>query len=133
MLPTTVYYFSLYQLGSPEGNIDTPGVMGSFLGMVLLGGVFCAIGIFASSITTNQIVSFILASFFCFLFYTGFDSTASLFSDGRVSLLIKQWGILYHYESLSKGLIDSRDLSYFLGVAGVLLVATKTVLSSRSW
>lgn len=133
LLPTVVYYFTLYSLGSPEGNIDSPGVLGSFVGIVLLGGVFCAIGIFASSVTSNQIISFIMAAFFCFIFYAGFDSAASLVSDGKLSLLIKQWGILYHYESLSKGVIDSRDLIYFLSITGVLLLSTKTVLSSRSW
>ncbi len=130
---TLIYYFVLSYLGNPEGNIDAPGVMGSYVGMILLGGVFCSIGILASSLTSNQIVSFIVAAFFCFIFYSGFDSVASLFNDGESSLLVKQFGIVYHYESISKGLIDSRDLVYFLGVGGILLLFTKVVLSSRSW
>lgn len=133
LLPTIIYYFALYQLGNPAGNIDTPGVIGSFIGMVLLGGVFCAAGILGSSLTTNQIVSFIIAAFFCFAMYTGFDASAGLFSDGETSLMIKQLGIQYHYESLSKGLIDSRDVVYFVSAAAMLLLCTKTVLSSRSW
>ncbi len=133
VFPTIVYYFTLYTLGSPQGNIDTPGVVGSFVGLILLGGVFCAIGIFASSITSNQIISFIGAAFSCFILYSGFDSAATLISDGGISLQMKQWGIMYHYESLSKGVIDSRDLIYFLSVAGMLLLSTKTILSSRSW
>jgi len=133
LAPTLIYYFALSYLGNPEGNIDTPGVMGSYIGMILLGGVFCSIGILASSLTSNQIVSFIVAAFFCFIFYSGFDSAASLFNDGESSLLVKQFGIVYHYESMSKGLIDSRDLVYFLGVGSVLLLFTKVVLSSRSW
>lgn len=133
LLPTIIYYFALYQLGNPAGNIDTPGVIGSFIGMVLLGGVFCAAGILGSSLTTNQIVSFIIAAFFCFAMYTGFDASAGLFSDGGTSLMIKQLGIQYHYESLSKGLIDSRDVVYFVSAAAMLLLCTKTVLSSRSW
>ncbi len=133
ILPTIIYYFTLYQLGSPAGNIDTPGVIGSFLGMVLLGGVFCSAGILASSITPNQIVSFIIAAFLCFALYTGFDSSASLFSDGQTSLMVKQLGIQYHYESLSKGLIDSRDVVYFMSVTAIMVLGTKTVLSSRSW
>ncbi len=133
LAPTLIYYFTLYSLGSPEGNIDTSGVMGSYMGMILLGGIFCSIGILASSLTSNQIVSFIMAAFLCFIFYSGFDSAASLFSDGESALLVKQFGIVYHYESMSKGLIDSRDLVYFLGVGGIMLLFTKVVLSSRSW
>ena len=133
LIPTLIYYFTLYSLGSPKGNIDTPGVMGSYIGMILLGGIFCSIGILASSLTSSQVVSFIIAAFLCFIFYSGFDSAASLFNDGETSLLVKQFGIVYHYEAMSKGLIDSRDLIYFLSVGGILLLFTKVVLSSRSW
>lgn len=133
LAPTVIYYFTLYQLGNPVGNIDTPGVVGSFVGMILLGGVFCSIGILASSATSNQIVSFIMAAFLCFTFYTGFDSASALFGSGEQVLFVKQLGILYHYESMSRGLIDSRDLIYFISLAGVMLLSAKTVLSSRSW
>lgn len=133
LAPTLIYYFTLYYIGNPKGNIDTPGVMGSYIGMILLGGVFCSIGILASSLTSNQIVSFIVSAFLCFIFYSGFNSAASLISDGESSLLVKQFGIVYHYESMSKGLIDSRDLVYFLGIGGIMLLFTKVVLSSRSW
>lgn len=130
LVPTVIYYFTIYQLGNPAGNLDTPGVIGSYIGMILLGGVFCSIGIFASSITPNQIVSFMVAAFLCFVFYMGFDSLAALFDQG---LLVKQLGILYHYESMSRGLIDSRDLIYFFSITGIMLLSAKIVLSSRSW
>jgi len=130
LLPTLVYYFSIVSLGSPVGNVDTPGVMGSYLGLALLGGVFCSIGIFASSITPNQIVAFILAAFFCFIFYSGLDSLSSFF--GSQALFIKQLGILYHYESISKGLIDSRDLIYFLSVISLMLLFTKIKVSQHN-
>lgn len=133
MVPTLLYYFTLYQLGNPEGNIDTPGVIGSYVGMILLGGVFCSIGIFASSLSANQIVSFILAAFLCIAFYSGFESASKLLDNPEMTLVVKQLGLLYHYESMSKGLIDSRDLVYFLSVGGISLLSTKTVLSSRSW
>ena len=133
LLPTLSYYFTLRYLGNPPGNIDTSGVIGSYIGIVLLGAVFCAIGILASTLVTNQIVAFMLAAFFCFIFYTGFESASVMVSDGGLALFIKQFGIQYHFESMSRGLIDSRDLIYFLGVAGVLLLSAKTVLSSRSW
>jgi len=131
LLPTLIYYFSISRLGNPVGNIDTPGVIGSYIGLSLLAFVFCAIGIFASSLTANQIVSFILAAFLCFIFYTGFDSLATLSSAS--ALMIKQFGILYHYEALSKGLVDSRDVIYFLSVAGLMLLGAKTVIGSRQW
>ena len=133
LLPTLIYYFSVYQLGNPVGNVDTPGVMGSFIGLIFLGACFCSIGIFSSAITTNQIISFIVAAFLCFLLYTGFDSLATLLSGGAQSLLMKQFGVLYHYESISKGLIDSRDLIYFLSIIGLMIISTKTVLGSRQW
>ncbi len=131
--PTIIYYFTLSHLANPQGNIDTAGITGSFIGMILLGGIFCSIGILASSITPNQIVAFIIAAFFCYIFYAGMDSAASLFVSGENSLLVRQVGIVYHYESLSKGLIDSRDLIYFFSLAFVMLLSTKTILSSRSW
>ncbi len=133
LLPTVVYYFTVYQLGNPTGNVDTSGVIGSYIGLVLLGAVFCAVGIVASTLVSNQIVAFLLAAFLCFLMYAGFESLAQLISNGQAALMVRQLGIRYHFESLSRGLIDSRDLVYFLGVAGVLLLSAKTVLSSRSW
>ncbi|UII27227.1 gliding motility-associated ABC transporter permease subunit GldF [Fulvivirga maritima] len=133
IVPTLVYYWSIYKLGSPEGNIDTAGVMGSYVGLVLLGAVFTAIGIFSSVISSNQIISFIVAVFFCFIVYSGFESIASINDWGQFSGMLEQLGILYHYDALSKGLIDSRDVIYFLSVIAVVLLATKLVLSSRKW
>lgn len=131
LAPSLIYYYSIYQLGNPIGNIDSAGVAGSYVGLMFLSIVFCAIGLLASSLTTNQIVSFILAAFLSFIFYTGFDSLSSL--GGNAALLVKQFGILYHYESLSRGVIDSRSVIYFVSLAGVILLGTKTVISSRQW
>jgi ABC-2 type transport system permease protein len=131
LLPSVIYYFSIYRLGNPVGNIDTAGVIGSYIGLSLLAFVFCAIGILASALTVNQIVSFILAAFLCFILYTGFDSLSTL--SGDAAFTMKQAGILYHYDALSKGLIDSRDVIYFLSVAGLMLLGAKTVLGSRQW
>jgi ABC-2 type transport system permease protein len=133
LLPTVIYYVSIYQLGNPVGNIDTPGVVGSYVGLILLGGVFCSIGIFASSITPNQIVSFIVAAFLCFIVYTGFDSIAMLDSFKDYALTIRQWGITYHYESISRGLLDSRDLIYFVSVSWLILFVTRIILAARTW
>jgi ABC-2 type transport system permease protein len=133
LLPTLVYYFSMVQLGSPQGNIDSAAVAGSYIGLLLLGGVFTAIGIFASSITDNQIIAFILAVFFCFIFYSGFSSLAQLSLWEGSAYLIGQLGIDFHYNALSKGLIDSRNLLYFLSVIALFLYLTFLVLSSRKW
>ena len=133
VVPSLIYYFSVSALGNPAGNIDTPGVIGSYIGLILLGGVFCSIGTFASSVTPNQIVSFILAAFLCYLLFAGFDSIASLGLFSGNSLAVKQLGLLFHYESLSKGLIDSRDLIYFFSVIIFMLLLTRTTLASRTW
>jgi ABC-2 type transport system permease protein len=133
LLPTVLYYFSISALGNPPGNIDTPGVVGSYVGLILLSAIFCSIGILASSITPNQIVAFILSAFLCFLVFTGFDSLASLNIWDANPLAIKQLGILYHYQSLSKGLIDTRDVIYLLSVTSLMLLVTRIVLGARSW
>lgn len=133
LLPTVIYYFSVSALGIPAGNIDTPGVIGSYIGLALLAGVFCSVGIVASSITSNQIVAFILAAFLCFIVFSGFESISTLNVWSSSTLLIKQFGILYHYEALSKGLIDSRDVLYFISVGALMLLISKIILSSRSW
>ncbi len=131
LLPTLIYYFSIVELGNPIGNIDTAAIVGSYVGLLFLAAIFCAMGIFTSTLSNNQIVAFLLAAFFCFLSYTGFDSLSSF--AGSQALLVKQFGILYHYESLGKGLIDTRDIIYSLSVAGLLLLFTKVVLGSRLW
>jgi ABC-2 type transport system permease protein len=133
VLPTLVYYFSLRQLADPPGNIDTPGIIGSYIGLILLGGVFCSIGILASAISPNQIVSFLLAAMLCFILYYGFDSLSQLSFFGSTAIIIKQLGVIYHFDALGKGLIDSRDLIYFFSVTALMLLLTKTVLSSRTW
>jgi ABC-2 type transport system permease protein len=133
LIPTLLYYFTVYKLGNPVGNVDTAGVIGSYIGLALLGGVFVSIGIFASSITSNQIVSFILAVFLCFIFFSGFQSIASVNVWGSTAPLIEQLGILSHYQSMSRGLLDSRDLLYFMSVVGLMLLITRTVLGSRQW
>ncbi len=133
LAPTLVYYFSVYFLGYPVGNIDTAAVIGSYIGLILLAAVFCSIGIFASATTENQIVSFIIAVFLCFLLYSGFQSLSQVDIWGSLSSLIMKLGISYHYESISKGLIDSRDLLYFFSIATMMLLITHLIFSSRKW
>ena len=133
VLPTLVYYYSIYALGNPEGNLDTPGIIGSYIGLSMLAGVFCGVGIFSSCITPNQIVAFIVAAFLCFFLFWGFESISSLPLWSSNALQIKQLGALFHYESLSRGLIDTRDLIYFASVIFLMLSITKLILGSRQW
>jgi ABC-2 type transport system permease protein len=133
LLPTVVYYYSLYTLGNPRGNIDTPGIIGSYIGLAMLAAAFCAIGVMASSLSANQIVAFILAAFLCYLTFAAFDAISALDVWGSRALTIKQLGILFHYDSMSRGLIDSRDILYFISVVFIALSLTKLILSSRQW
>ena len=133
LLPTLLYYWSVYNLGNPVGNLDTPGIIGSYIGLALLGCVFVAIGIFSSVVTGNQVVSFILAVFLCFIIYSGFSSLAAIDIWGSVSFVIERLGILYHYGSLSKGLIDLRDVVYFLSVITFMLLLTHLILGAKKW
>jgi ABC-2 type transport system permease protein len=131
VLPTLIYYFSLQSLGNPPGNMDTPGIIGSYIGLILLGGVFTAVGLFASALAQNQIVAFILSAFLCFLLYAGFDSISQFEAFGPNAYIIQDLGMLAHYNSLSRGLIDLTDLAYFIGLAYLSLLFTLLVLKKK--
>ncbi len=131
--PTLIYYYSVYQLGNPVGNIDSAGIAGSYIGLIFLCAVFTSIGIFASSLTQNQITAFVLAVFLSFLIFEGFQSLSEINVWGKVSVIISKLGIAHHYNSMSKGLIDSRDLLYFISVIVLMLSGTKLILDSRKW
>jgi ABC-2 type transport system permease protein len=133
LLPTLIYYYSVHRLGSPAGNIDTGGMWGSYIGLLFLGSAFVAIGVFASAITDNQVVSFILAVFLCFFLFTGFDFISSFALFGPVDNLIMALGINSHYTSMSRGVVDTRDLIYFLSLIALFILFTRTVLESRKW
>jgi len=133
LIPTLVYYFSLYELGEPKGNIDSAAVAGSYLGLFLLGSVFASIGVLASSISDNQIVAFILAVFLCFLMFSGLGSISAINIWGPLSSFINNLGLSYHYSSLGKGLIDLRHVIYLISVIAIILNLTWLVLASRKW
>jgi len=134
LIPTLLYYYTVYQLGDPPGNLDSGAIMGSYIGLLFLGGVFVAIGLFASAITDNQIVSFVLATFLCFFIYWGFFFLSNLpIFVGKVDDIVQMIGIDYHYRSISRGVIDTRDVIYFLSVIGVFIMLTLTALGRRKW
>ena len=134
ILPTLLYYYTVYQLAVPVGNIDGGAVAGSYIGLLFLAASFCAIGLFASTLTDNQIVGFLLGTFLCFFFYYGFDFLSRLpVFVGRSDDLIQMFGIDYHYTSISRGVLDTRDLVYFLSVVGLFLAGTVVSLERRKW
>jgi gliding motility-associated ABC transporter permease protein GldF len=133
LLPTLIYYLSVYWLGLPVGNLDSGGIWGSYIGLFLLSASFVSIGIFCSSVTNNQILAFILSVSLCGFLYIGFEFIYSLSLFGSIDLLIKQLGMSAHYSSISRGVIDTRDVLYFLSVIVLFLSLTKLVLSSRKW
>jgi len=133
LIPTLIYFITVYSLGNPVGNIDTGGTWGSYIGLLLLAAGYVAIGIFASSITNNQIVSFLVAAMLCFFMFTGFQSLGSFDLFGSLDDFIMKLGIQDHYSSLSRGLIDSRDVVYFFALIAIFILLTKTVLGSRKW
>jgi len=133
LLPTLVYYFSVYHLGLPAGNLDSGSIWGSYIGLFFLGASFVSIGIFASSLTDNQIVSFILAVFISFILYMGFEFVYTFIVSGKTGLIIESLGLNAHYSSMSRGVVDTRDLIYFVSVTAIFILLTKLSLESRKW
>jgi ABC-2 type transport system permease protein len=133
LVPTLLYVISVYNLGSPPGNIDLGSTWGSYLGLIFLGATYISIGIFSSSITSNQIVAFVVAAPLCFIMYFGFEFIYGFEVLGNMGFFIKSLGIDYHYNSISRGVIDTRDLLYFASVILLFLIATRITLVSRKW
>ena len=130
VLPTLIYYYSVYQLGSPVGNIDSGEVIGSYIGLLFLSAAFVSIGVFASTLTDNQIVAFILAAFLCFFCHWAFSYIATIPAFiGNGDDFINRLGINYHYVAMSKGKIDSRNVLYFLSVVIFFGACTLTSLN----
>lgn len=133
LVPTLIYYYSIYQLGLPKGNIDSGAVIGSYLGLFLLGNAFISIGIFASSITKNQVIAFAVAVFLCFFAYSGFDSLSKVFELSLLETILVNVGINEHYQSISRGVLDTRDLVYFISFVALFFGFTNLVVGGRKW
>jgi ABC-2 type transport system permease protein len=134
LLPTLLYYFTVYQLGAPKGNIDAGAIAGSYLGLLLLAASFTAIGLFASAINSNQIVAFLSAALLSFSLHWGFGLFSNL--PGLVGYwdnILQQIGMEAHYDSISRGLIDTRDVIYFASVIFVFLSLTSAAVNRRKW
>lgn len=133
LIPALLFYLSVYLLGNPVGNIDTGGTWGSFIGLFFLASAYAAVGIFTSSLTDNQIVSFILSMLLCFLLYTGLESLALLNAFSGIKYFLVSLSISEHYSSMSRGVIDTRDVVYFVALSALFLIFTRTKLESRKW
>ncbi|HRV56409.1 MAG TPA: gliding motility-associated ABC transporter permease subunit GldF, partial [Mangrovimonas sp.] len=120
LLPTLLYVYSVNQLGNPMGNLDLGSTLGSYFGLLFLIGAYTAIGIFTSTLSNNQIVAFIVSVFLCFFFYYGFNGIADLLSSESMS----QLGMDAHFKSMSRGVIDTRDVLYFLSLTLVFIFLT---------
>ncbi|NHN24997.1 gliding motility-associated ABC transporter permease subunit GldF [Flavobacterium jejuense] len=122
LLPTYIYVWMISYFGNPPGNIDMGSTLGSYFGLLFLVASYTSIGIFTSSITDNQIIAFIVAVFICFIFYFGFEGIASLFEEN--SRIITSFGMDSHFKSMSRGVIDTRDVIYFLSITLLFLSIT---------
>jgi len=128
LIPTFTYVHTVYQLGNPIGNIDFGATIGSYIGLFFLAATYTAIGLFTSTLSKNQIVAFILGVFSTFFLFYGFDAISNSFDN---NLTIEQVGINTHFKSISRGIIDTRDLVYFISVTIFFLFITKTRLENE--
>jgi len=130
LIPTVIFYISMHYLGSPVGVIDDGATLTSYLGLILLGATFVSIGIFSSAITSSQIVAFILSMFLCWIFFDGLTLLGSFNLMGDFDYIIKYCGISFHYDSIKRGVIDTSDLIYFIGLITLFITAALTVIKS---
>jgi len=130
IIPTLLYVYTISQLGNPEGNFDMGSIVGSYIGLLFLVTSYTAIGVFASTLSDNQIVAFIIAVFICFFFYFGFEGLSSykLFGD---AFYIEKFGMASHFESVSRGVLDTRDLLYFLSLTVFFIMFTQLNIKKR--
>ena len=124
IIPSFIYVICISELGRNPGNFDLGATLGSYLGLLFLGGCYTAIGIFSSSLTNNQIVAFIVAVFLCFLSFFLFEGISGFQLFGSSDYGIDYLGISYHYRSISRGVVDTRDLIYFLCFIALFLKLT---------
>lgn len=133
LLPTLVYLYSVYQLGSPVGNIDLARAIGSYCGLILLAFAFTSIGVWTSTFTENQIVAFISALFISLMLYEGLQYLGNLLPDGSIGYFIGEMSLANHYNSLSIGVLDSRNILFLLSASFLFLALTRMKLLMRKW
>ncbi len=130
LLPTLGYAYSISLLGNPPGNLDWAGFFGSWLGLLMIGATFAAVGLFASSLTSQQVAAFVLGVFLCFVLYFGLTALAGMV-PGDLAYWVEELSLSYRYASLSRGVVDSRDLFFLLGMIWIFLGATVLILKKK--
>ena len=133
IIPTLFYYYAIYHLASPVGNIDTGATMGSYIGLILLAACYASIGMFSSSLTDNQIVALITSMLLNFFFFGVLGMLGDISWLTNIGKSLEWFGLEFHYDSISRGVIDTRDVIYFFGFIFVFLGLTKIVFESRKW
>jgi ABC-2 type transport system permease protein len=133
LLPTLIYCYTISKLAMPAGNVDTGAIIGSYIGLLLLGASFTAVGIFASSITKNQVIAFAIAVFLCFMMYNGFDAMAKMEILAALQNFFIFLSVNEHYQSISRGVLDTRDAVYFLSLVFFFLLLTHFAIGGRKW
>ncbi|WP_318344766.1 gliding motility-associated ABC transporter permease subunit GldF [Flagellimonas baculiformis] len=124
IVPTVVYVFAISDLGVIEGNYDLGVVLGSYFGLLFLIAAYTSIGIFASTLSDNQIIAFIVGILLCFLIFNGFDAVSSLFANGETQQMVQGFGARSHFDSIARGVMDTRDLVYFISLTALFLYLT---------
>lgn len=133
IIPTLFYYYAIYHLASPVGNIDTGATMGSYIGLILLAACYVSVGMFSSSLTDNQIVALITSMLLNFFFFGVLGMLGDISWLSNIGKSLEWFGLEFHYDSISRGVIDTRDVIYFFGFIFVFLGLTKIVFESRKW
>jgi ABC-2 type transport system permease protein len=134
LIPTLLYAVSVNALTAPRTVPDWGAITGSYIGLVFLAASFTAIGVFASSLTANQIVGFLVALFLCYLLYAGFEALSRVPAfAGGADYYLGLLGLSYHYENISRGVVDTRDIVYFISIIVLFLALTRVVLARRTW
>jgi gliding motility-associated transport system permease protein len=131
LLPSLLYVFTIHSL-SAAGGIDGGGIAGSYIGLIFLAAVFAAISIWCSGLTSNAVIAFLLGAFASLIFYFGFSALSKLpVFTGNADYYIEMLGIDFHYRSISRGVVDTRDLIYFLSIIFLFLFATQKKISKK--
>tara|TARA_B110000459_G_scaffold67419_1_gene75713 strand:+ start:788 stop:1312 length:525 start_codon:yes stop_codon:yes gene_type:complete len=130
ILPTVSYYISMFYLGKPIGIIDGGATLTSYIGLLLLGSVFVAIGIFASALTSSQIIAFIVSMFLCWFLFDGLNLLGDFGQLGSLDYLIKYLSLAFHYDSIKKGVLVSEDILFFLSLIFLFLFAAHAALKT---
>jgi len=131
LVPTLLYFYTVYQLGNPVGNIDSAAVMGSYIGLLLLSAVFVAVGLWTSSLTDNQIVAFVLGVFLCYLLYAGSGAVARFDFWGALAYPLSWVSLDEQYAGLGRGLVDSRNVVYLLSITAFFLWLSQERINAK--